>query len=138
MKHDYSPVVNNFLPGQCQPSLPYQTPPANAQRNSFCLKWLYGTTVSRCYGCQGQIQNPPSTINEAFIVVYRDRRWYFKDGNWHLSMNEENVHFHLKSSCILTRYPTFLPRTLVIPPEFYAHLNSEHKTILMNEFTIPL
>ena len=35
----------------------YQQP--QIQRNSFFLKWIAGTTVSKCYGCCKKIQNPP-------------------------------------------------------------------------------
>lgn len=94
-----------IFPGSSPPMVPSQ------QENSFCLKWLYGTTVSKCYGCNECIQNPPTSSNEALIVVYRDKRWYYLNGQWNLSGKEENVHFHLRRQCIQMRYPQFLPNS---------------------------
>ena len=31
----------------------------NSSTNNFTLKWLAGTRVTRCYGCGGDITNPP-------------------------------------------------------------------------------
>jgi hypothetical protein len=37
----------------------YQMPLSSTQTNAFKLKWLAGTRVSRCYGCNDEIKNPP-------------------------------------------------------------------------------
>ena len=53
------------------------TTPANSgQLNSFWLKWLPGTRVSRCYGCNREIRNPPDSVPDDLIVAYRDIRQY--------------------------------------------------------------
>ena len=38
----------------------------------FQLKWVAGTIVTRCYGCGGDIQNPPLGAPEDIVIVYRD------------------------------------------------------------------
>ena len=109
------------------------------QPNSFCLKWLYGTMVSKCYGCDKGIQNPPVDLDESLVVVYRDKRWYYNHKReLTLTPKEENIHFHLRRNCIHMRYPMFKPETLVVPPEFYQHLTIKHKSDLCNEFGISL
>ena len=72
------PPPQQIFPGTPPQATNPQIPASNLnnQANSFCLKWLFGTTVSRCYGCSTIIQNPPASIDEALIVVYRDRRLF--------------------------------------------------------------
>lgn len=60
-----------------QPSLACQTavrpslPSSNL--NTFHLKWLSGTRVSKCYGSSGEIQNnPPLYAPDDLVIMYRD------------------------------------------------------------------
>ena len=51
--------------------------PNSANANHFTLKWLAGTRVSRCYGCNGEIRPPPpESVHDDLVVVYRDVRQY--------------------------------------------------------------
>ena len=43
----------------------------NNSTNNFTLKWLAGTRVTRCYGCRGDIQNPPLDAPDDLIIVYK-------------------------------------------------------------------
>ena len=54
----------------------YQMPSSSTQTNAFKLKWLAGTRVSRCYGCNDEIKNPPESVPDNLVVVYRDIREY--------------------------------------------------------------
>ena len=94
----------------------------------------------KCYGCGNAIQNPPVSLDESLIVVYRDKRYYYFNGQMNVTPNAENIHFHLKQYCIKIRYPMFLPATLVIPPAIphRQYLTSKHKSDLSNEFGISL
>jgi hypothetical protein len=81
--------------------------PAISPQNhsSFRLKWVMGTSVTRCYGCGEEIQNPPQTVPDDLIVVYRDIREY-RDrdtGQLQYSRGPVNLHFHLRSACIRIR-----------------------------------
>ena len=42
--------------------------------NNFFLKWVNGTTVSKFYGCNGRIPNPPTTPLENLIIARKDVR----------------------------------------------------------------
>lgn len=105
--------------------------------NFFGLKWVAGTTVSRCYGCNGVIKNPPESIPDDLIVVYRDIR-QFRDrntGQLRVTAEPQNVHFHLRASCIKTKYPSFSGSSaLVVPHEFRQHLKYEHIERLNEQF----
>ncbi|CAB4038427.1 Hypothetical predicted protein, partial [Paramuricea clavata] len=59
---------------QQQSFFPPSTVPS--QENLFKLKWVPGTTVSRCYGCCRDMKNPPHSIPDDLVVVYRDHRQY--------------------------------------------------------------
>ena len=102
-----------------------QVPPSIGQENSFCLKWVQNTTVSKCYGCNQAIHNPPRNEVEGLIVVYRDYRCYYYNGTMRWSSSPENIHFHLDKRCIQLRYPRFLPNTLVVPPDYIPYLHEQ-------------
>ena len=95
---------------------------------AFQLKWAQGTTVKKCYGCGGDIQNPPVQLPDDLVVVCRDFRQY-RDrmtGQLTRSTTPQNIHFHLRQQCILTRYPRFHSGLLVISPAFQALRHQEH------------
>ena len=86
----------------------YQQP--QVQRNSFILKWIAGTTFLKCYGCREKIQNPPKLALDDFVMAYKDIS-QFRDpvtGVLRYSDAAQNDHFHLKSVCVRTRYPSLL------------------------------
>ena len=104
--------------------------------SSFKLKWVAGTRVSRCHGCNGEIRNPPQALPDDLIVVYRDIR-QFRDrntGQIQFSSEPQNVHFHLRSACIRAKYPSFLGDVLVVPPDFPPLFKVEHVQRLVGEF----
>jgi hypothetical protein len=106
----HRPVIQNV----------FSNPNLIQSSSSFKLKWVAGTRVSRCDGCNGEIKNPPQTLPEDLIVVYRDIR-QFRDrntGQIQFSSEPQNVHFHLRSACIRAKYPSFLGDVLVVPPDF--------------------
>lgn len=104
--------------------------------NSFVLKWLPGTRVSRCYGCGGEIQNPPLNFPDDLIVMYRDIRQYRdrNTGQIHSTSEPQNVHFHLRLACVRARYPNFVTSSLHVPPDFVQRFRLEHLERLMLEF----
>ena len=105
-------------------------------KSTFKLKWVAGTRVSRCYGCKGDIINPPQSSPDDLCVVYRDIR-EFRDrstGQLQYTNSPENVHFHLKASCVRIRYPDFLDKDLVVSAEFTPHFKLEHVRRLVEEF----
>ena len=106
-------------------------------KSIFKLKWVAGSRVSRCYGCKGDIINPPQSSPDDLCVVYRDIR-EFRDrdtGQLQYTNSPENVHFHLKASCVRIRYPDFLDKDLVVPAEFTQHFKLEHVQRLVEEFS---
>ena len=52
---------------ECQPSGISQ-PPSTPGPNKFNLKWVSGTRVSKCYGCDMKISNPPEFVPDDLIV----------------------------------------------------------------------
>ena len=110
---------------------------ATDQANSFWLKWLPGTRVSRCYGCNREIVNPPNSVPDDLIVAYRDIRQYRQrnTGQLQFSNGSQNVHFHLRAACIRARYPNFPGASaLVVPNDMKAHFRLEHIQRLYMEF----
>ena len=65
--------------------------------NNFFLKWVNGTTVSKFYGCNGRIPNPPTTPLENLIIARKDVRHYRHRTTSQLqcSSQPQNLHFHL-------------------------------------------
>ena len=107
-----------------------------ANNSSFQLKWVAGTKVTRCYGCGGDIQNPPLGAPEDIVIVYRDIRRY-RDrytGQLHCTDTPQNVHFHLRIACVRARYPHFTGSCLSVPMEFAVRFGVEHVGRLMSEF----
>ena len=119
------PAGNNISPATNTPSEP-----------NFRLKWVPGTHISRCYGCNKDIKNPPESLPDDLVVVYRDMRQY-TDRNTRLlqyTSEPQNVHFHLRASCIRAKYPSFIGRELVVTADFHSHLKVEHIRRLVEEF----
>ena len=104
---------------QQQSFFPPSTVPS--QENLFRLKWVPGTTVSRCYGCDKHIENPPQ---------YRDK----ETGQIRFTAEPQNVHFHLRIACLRTQYPEFPASALVVPPNFLQYFRKEHVERLNAEF----
>ncbi len=119
---------------QQQSFFPPSTVPS--QENLFRLKWVSGTTVSRCYGCGRHIENPPQSIPDDLVVVYRDHRQYRdkETGQIRFTAEPQNVHFHLRIACLRTRYPEFPASALVVPPNFLQYFRQEHVERLNAEF----
>ena len=102
----------------------------------FSLKWLPGTTVSRCYGCGMEIMNPPTAGPDDLIIVHRDFRCYREreTGQERWTTQPQNIHFHLRIACVQRRYPGFSGSYLAIPRAFMNHLRQEHFQRLFDEF----
>ena len=95
----------------------HSAPPIVQQQISkpFFLKWVSGTTVSECYGCNDSIPNPPINMLDNLIVARKDIRHY-RDRNTRqlqFSRQPQNVHFHLNLRRIIAKYPTFNPCHLI-------------------------
>ena len=95
---------------------------------NFYLKWVQGTRVSRCYGCNRIIQNPPLHRPHDLVIFCRDIRQYRDrfSGQLQRSATAQNVHFHLQKECILMKYPGFSVKFLKIGPELIPYLQQEH------------
>ena len=106
--------------------------------NPFFLKWVSGTTVSKCYGCNGSIPNPPISMLDNLIAARKDIRHYRNrnTGQLQFSSQPQNVHFHLNLRCIQEKYSTFNPCHLPIDTFIYTYLQPEHKFKLLTEFNI--
>ena len=104
----------------------HSAPPIVQQQisNPFFLKWVSGTTVSKCYGCNGSIPNPPINMLDNLIVARKDIRHYRdrNTGQLQFSSQPQNVHFHLNLRCIHAKYPTFNPCHLTIDTFIYPYL----------------
>ena len=114
-------------------------PAANTQSGAiFRLKWVPGTRISRCYGCNKEIKNPPDSPPDDLVVVYRDIRQYRDRNTGRLQYTNEpqNVHFHLRASCIREKYPSFVGKELIVTPEIHTHLRVEHIRRLVDEFNL--
>ena len=108
----------------------------SSQCSQFSLRWVAGTRISKCYGCRGDIANPPVTAPDDLVVVYRDIREY-RDKNTGAIVytgEPQNIHFHLRIRCIQAKYIFFDPACLHIPVEFIPFLQQPHVTRLASEF----
>ena len=89
---------NNILSVRSAPAIVQQQ-----ISNPFFLKWVSGTTVTKCYGCNGSIPDPPINMLDNLIVArkvirhYRDRNI----GQLQFSSQPQNVYFHLNLKCIM-------------------------------------
>ena len=122
----------NALANQGWCNQPIVSTPSVLPYQGFALKWVNGTTFTRCYGCGMEIPNPPKIPLEELVIVsrdYRDHR-HRLTGQIQYSSNSQNVHFHLSVSCVLARCNNFVPANVVIPNDFLPYLSNEHKEII--------
>ena len=86
----------------------HSAPPIVQQQilNPFFLKWVSDTTVSKCYGCNGSIPNPPISILNNLIVARKDIHHYCNKNTRQLQLSSQpqNVHFHLNLRYIQAKY----------------------------------
>ena len=103
--------------------------------SSFFLKWVSGTTVSKCYGCNGSIPNSPINMLYNLIVARKDIRHYRdrNTGQLQFSSQPQNVHFHLNLRCIHAKYAAFNPWNLTIDTFIYPYLQPKNKFKLLTE-----
>ena len=90
--------------GQSVLNIPlYYNVPQQQKSNNFFLKWVNGATVSKCYGCNGRIQNPPTTPLENLIIAREDVRHFhhITTGQLQCSSQPQNLHFHLSLRCVI-------------------------------------
>ena len=78
-------------------SLVYSTLATVQQQISdpFFLKWVIGTAVSKCYGCNGAISNPTITMLDNPTVAWKDM-CHYRDRSirqLHFSSQPQNAHF---------------------------------------------
>ena len=106
--------------------------------NNFLLKWVNGTTFSKCYGCKGRIPNPPTTPLENLIIARKDVRYYRHRTTNQLqcSSHPQNLHFRLSLRCVVANQPMFLRSDLKTFQEMYAYLTPEHKMKLFSKFNV--
>ena len=106
--------------------------------NPFFLKCVSGTTVSKCYGCNGSIPNLTINMLDNLIVARKDVRHYHgrNTGQLQFSSQPQNGYFHLNLRFIHAKYPTFNPFHLTIDTFIYPCLQPERKFKLLTEFTI--
>jgi len=142
-------TANNYsfyqIPNFVAPSTTFiptlsQVLPKHAPIRAFCLKWISGTTVSKCYGCGSTIPNPPTKREEELVIVYRDFRQYRERNSGKLTTTPDiqNVHFHLSTYCVRIRYPTFSGVSVVIPSDFMSLLTKEHVDHIQAELGVTL
>lgn len=131
-----APNSNIMMPQQQSYWGPQAVMPNTGSTNSFQLKWLLGTNVSRCYSCSGVIPNPPQDVPDDLVIVYRDLRRYRdrQTGQLQCTGAPQNVHFHLRFACVRARYPHFTGSLLIVPMEFAVPFCVEHLSRLMSEF----
>lgn len=101
--------------------------------NNYFLKYLKGTKIRVCYGCSKAIRVPPFVPAPPYDVVIcrKEYRAYSHDGVTKLTLTPQNVHYHLRSSCIQMKNPEFDGNTTIIcPPDVFTCLEDIHKSFL--------
>ena len=65
--------------------------------------------VSKCYGCCEKIQNPSKLTTDDLVMKYKDIHQFGDPVTRVLQHSDapQNVHFHLQSVCVRTRYANF-------------------------------
>lgn len=109
--------------------------PNTGSTNSFLLKWLVGTNISRCYGCGGAIPNPHQDVPDDSVIVYRDFRRYRDRQTGHLQCTgaPQNVRSHLVV-LVSGQDTPFMGSLLIVPMEFTVCFCVEHISELLSKF----
>ena len=91
-----------------------------------------------CQGCRGSVRladgsipNPPHD----FVVARLEKR-PFRDhcGILKTPYKQSAAHYHARLPCIRAGDPSFVPSSLVIPPDVAAGLSPQHHQLLSLEF----
>ena len=89
--------------------------------------------MSSCYGYSFAIVNPSVLPEHAFCVVHQAVRHYNDPvtGLPKVTPKPVNVYSHPRVSSVRQRYPVFSPTDLLVPPENFHFLNTEHLSLLI-------
>lgn len=112
---------------------------------AFHLKWLEGSRVTTCYGCNNKFRAtaddlvPPDPYDVA--ITRKQIRAYTPRGSTGLrfTVKPESVFFHLKNSCVASQCSDPVnEKSLIISEEDKLKLKISHRNMLRKEFGLIL
>ena len=109
----------------------------------YYLRWLEGSRVTTCYGCENKFRpsmndSPPPEPYDV-VLCRKQVRAYTPKGSVGLrfTLKPENVFFHLKRSCVeLKNADRLTVDSLVLSDVDKQNLKTTHKMMLRKEFGI--
>ena len=88
--------------------------------NPFYVKFIVGN-MRVCQGCKGMLKRSDGSVPASpfDLCVARAERRSFRDSNGILitPQKEQPAHYHFNLNCIRAVAPTFVPSSLVVPPD---------------------
>ena len=121
------------------PSPPPKKMAGTGTSDIYTVKFLYGTMIRSCYGCQTALRPYPDIFPPPDDLVLRRKEFRcFCDssGSLKITVDKQFGHYHLRRSCVLAKNKDFCPSMISLD----AHdsvgrkLLPEHKDRLAIEF----
>ena len=93
-----------------------------------------------CQGCRGMLKRSDGSVPALpfDLCAARAERRSSRDASGTLitPQKEQLAHYHLNLSCIRAVAPTFVPSSLIVPPDIGSKLNVVHKEYLYLIFNV--
>ena len=105
----------------------------NDMESNYFLKFVTGTKIRVCYGCAKAIRVPPYVPAPPYDVVIcrKEYRSYLQDGVPKLTLTPQNVHYHLRETCLKLKNPEFDKDTVIVcPPDVKERFQDVHRKYL--------
>ena len=93
--------------------------------------------ISVCNGCKNRFDKKAASPND-LCVQHAEWRSYTSPVTSQPESRYGNAYYHANPSCIICKWPTFLPTSLEIPSEVIHLLQPDHKRIISSLFGITL
>lgn len=105
--------------------------------NPFYLKILAGN-IRICQGCRGSLRllngNIPDPSYDIVVARLEKRPYRDQSGMLKTPYRASAAHYHARLACVSAGDPSFIPYSLVIPPDVSVQLSLLHRQHLQQEF----
>ena len=95
-----------------------------------------------CQGCRGSVRSAdgyiPSPPHDVVVARLEKRHFQDQSGTLKTPYKPSAAHYHARLACIRAGDPSFVPFSLVIPPDVATVLSPWHYELLRLEFGLQI
>ena len=106
--------------------------PLSNSGNPFRICFVAGN-MCVCYECKGKYLKEAGLPHD-LCFQHEELRWFTPSGSTTPQSHFSNVYYHCNAACIFATFPSFVPSSVIVPPQVHAKLDSVHKQWIYSQF----